>query len=527
MNDPSARAASVAAAYWAVGLASLSLAIPPGLASPIWPAAGLAVAAALVWGREGLLGVFAGAWACNATILWGARSPMSAVALAALIAAGSTLQAGAAAALARRVERRFGAVLISAESTLAFAGAVGAATLLAASTGTLAARLADPAADPAANFLTWWLGDMLGILLAAPILLGAFARPSPRRAAGLAAAALVSAAVSGSVFFLPGGGPLRVPHLSFATMVVVAVLLGRAGAAVVGWTVVAVAIAGSRSGLGPFAAAHPDLASLQGFMASLVMTGLTLAGANERLEERVRARTSELERAVGELKRSNEDLQQFAYAASHDLKEPLRKIASFLELLQRDRAPKLDDQARVWIGHAVSGAERLAGLVDDLLEYAQVGRDDAPPFPVDLGAAAREALDGLAAAIAEAGAEVRIGRLPTVPGRAVQMRQLLQNLLSNALKFRDPARPLVVEVFARRDGDAWAVSVRDNGIGIEPEHHERIFGVFKRLHPADKYPGTGVGLALARRIAQRHGGRLTVDSRPGEGSTFTFTIPGA
>lgn len=261
-------------------------------------------------------------------------------------------------------------------------------------------------------------------------------------------------------------------------------------------------------------AAFP-LESTEGLSVVFVITDLT---RRRRLERALAER-------VEELKRSNEDLEQFAYAASHDLKEPLRKIASFLELLERDRAPQLDASARSWIGHAVSGARRLASLVDDLLVYARVGRDDAAVERVSLSAAAREALDALAEPAREAGADVRIGDLPEVPGRRVQLRQLFQNLLSNALKFRAPDRPVAIDVSAAREGAFWAVTVRDNGIGIAAEHHERIFGVFKRLHTSSQYPGTGVGLALARRIAFRHGGSIRVASKPGEGTAFTVLLP--
>lgn len=236
------------------------------------------------------------------------------------------------------------------------------------------------------------------------------------------------------------------------------------------------------------------------------------------LEARVRERTAELER-------SNADLQQFAYAASHDLQAPLRTVASYLGLLERKVGPTLDAEGREYMDFALDGARRMNRLIKDLLDYARVDTRRAAPAPVDLGAALAGVQGDLRQVIAEAGATVTADALPTVVGDGAQLGRLLQNLVGNALKYRSPDRPPQVHVGAARDGGFWVVSVRDNGIGIDPDHFDRIFLIFQRLHGPRAYEGTGIGLAICKRIVENHGGRIWVDSTPGEGSTFHFTLP--
>jgi light-regulated signal transduction histidine kinase (bacteriophytochrome) len=259
---------------------------------------------------------------------------------------------------------------------------------------------------------------------------------------------------------------------------------------------------------------------------------------NAELERRVVERTAALEaanrelhreiaqrqRTAAELTRSNRELEQFAYVASHDLKEPLRKVRVFLQLLERRCRGRLDDQAEEFIAHAVASAARMQQLVNDLLAFARVGSRGKPFEPTDCRAILARAVANLDAAVRESGAEVSHGPLPTVPADARQLEQLFQNLLGNAIKFRG-TRPPVVRVEARRQGDEWLFAVRDNGIGIEPQYAQRIFVIFERLHGAAEYPGTGIGLAICNKIVERHGGRIWVKSEPGRGATFYFTLP--
>jgi PAS domain S-box-containing protein len=244
------------------------------------------------------------------------------------------------------------------------------------------------------------------------------------------------------------------------------------------------------------------------------------------ISERIRAK-EELERTAAELRRSNEELEQFAYIASHDLQEPLRMVASYTQLLERRYAAQLDDVAREFIGYAVDGAKRMQQFISGLLRYSRVGTEARPLEDVNLDEAFAAAIANLRIAIEESGAKVESQPLPVVRGDPRQLIQLFQNLIGNALKFRKPGQPPLVEVRAGPDGDFWRFSVRDNGIGLDPRFSDRIFTIFQRLHTRDEYEGTGLGLAICKKIVERHGGRIWVESREGEGAAFFFTLPAA
>ncbi|MEQ1503669.1 MAG: ATP-binding protein [Myxococcota bacterium] len=225
------------------------------------------------------------------------------------------------------------------------------------------------------------------------------------------------------------------------------------------------------------------------------------------------------------LARSNEALQQFAYVASHDLQEPLRMVSSYLQLLERRYGDQLDADAKDFIGFAVDGAKRMQALINDLLAYSRVGRTEAPHVKVDLGEVVRRVLEDLAVAVRESGAVVHVDRLPMVVGDAPLLGQVFQNLVANALKFQRPGVPPEVWIEARRDDAGWTIAVRDAGIGLEPKYADRIFQIFQRLHTRAEYPGTGIGLAIVKRIVEEHGGVVRVESVPGAGATFSFTLP--
>ena len=244
---------------------------------------------------------------------------------------------------------------------------------------------------------------------------------------------------------------------------------------------------------------------------------------NTTLEERVAERTSAAEQRAAELKRSNEELEQFAYVASHDLQEPLRAVASYTQLLRQRFAGKLDEDAELYLTHVLAGAARMRALISDLLDYSRLGRQSLHRSPVDTGALLQTALADLHLAISESGTQVECGSLPVVSADASQLGQVFRNLISNAIRFRGEAAPLIA-IQAQRAGDFWQFAVRDNGIGIEQRHQERIFVIFQRLHGRER-PGTGIGLAICRKIVERHGGSIWVDSEPGKGSTFFFTLP--
>lgn len=251
---------------------------------------------------------------------------------------------------------------------------------------------------------------------------------------------------------------------------------------------------------------------------------VVVLGVRARTQARALASANqELAVANARLEASNLELERFAYVASHDLQEPLRKVSSYCELLRRRYGGRLDEDADDFIGYAVDGAQRLQRLITDLLAYSRVGRDLQPTL-VDAGAACADALEDLDGAIVDTGAEVTVEPLPTVWADRTALVQLLRNLISNALKFRGDERA-VVHVSGAVSG-VWAeLRVADQGIGIDPADVERVFEVFQRLHPRSAYPGTGIGLAICQRIAEQHGGSIHVESSPGEGATFVVRLP--
>jgi chemotaxis family two-component system sensor kinase Cph1 len=253
---------------------------------------------------------------------------------------------------------------------------------------------------------------------------------------------------------------------------------------------------------------------------SLELSSSELLQANGELRGVLRA----LADRSRELERSNAELQQFAYIASHDLQEPLRTVQSYLQLLQRRYGQRLDADADEFIAFAVEGAQRMRDLVTDLLAYARVSSRARPFEATRLDEVVQEVLRTLEAAIAERHAEIVVTPLPTVQGDRNQLRQLYQNLVTNALKFNRDARPRV-ELSAERDGDGWRMWVSDNGIGLDPAYKDKIFEVFKRLYGRDEFEGTGIGLAICKKIVERHRGEIGVESSLGLGARFWFRLP--
>jgi signal transduction histidine kinase len=240
--------------------------------------------------------------------------------------------------------------------------------------------------------------------------------------------------------------------------------------------------------------------------------------------ENLRGLHAQLDAQAQDLQRSNAELEQFAYVASHDLQEPLRKVASFCQLIEQRYDEQLDERGRQYIAFAVDGAKRMQQLINDLLAFSRVGRLGVHRDLVSCDDVLAQALASLSAAIEESGAEIVAGPLPRVRGEASLLAAVFQNLIGNAIKFRG-GEPPRVEISAERDGDDWRFECRDDGIGIEPEYAERIFMIFQRLHPRDAYAGTGIGLALCRKIVEYHGGRIWLETERTPGTTFRFTLP--
>ncbi|MEW1612807.1 MULTISPECIES: ATP-binding protein [unclassified Streptomyces] len=258
-----------------------------------------------------------------------------------------------------------------------------------------------------------------------------------------------------------------------------------------------------------------------------------VAGAVENMRRRLvdelggaQSRETLLAEQTEELRRSNSELEQFAYVASHDLQEPLRKVASFCQLLEKRYGKELDDRGKQYIAFAVDGAKRMQVLINDLLTFSRVGRVHEGRVPVDLGRVLDRALGNLTVAVEESGAVIeRPDELPEILGDGTALTMVWQNLIGNAVKFRREDAECRITVTCVREGEDWHLTVSDNGIGIAPEFADKVFVIFQRLHARDEYEGTGIGLALCRKIIEFHGGRIWLDAEPGEGTRIHFTLP--
>ncbi|MBW2567175.1 MAG: PAS domain-containing sensor histidine kinase [Deltaproteobacteria bacterium] len=253
------------------------------------------------------------------------------------------------------------------------------------------------------------------------------------------------------------------------------------------------------------------------------LTNKMLDNTSDEITQRKRAQ-EKLKETLAELASSNTDLEQFAYVASHDLQEPLRMISSYVQLLARRYSGKLDADADEFIGFAVDGAARMQKLINGLLTYSRVGRRRKPFEPTDVNYVLSLTLVDLENAIEESHAIITNDELPTVMADQAQVSQLLQNLLSNSIKFRGEGPPHI-HISSEQENGQWIFSVSDDGIGIDPQYHERIFAIFQRLHGRTEYDGTGIGLSVCKSIVERHGGNIWLESKSGSGSTFCFSIP--
>ncbi|TYL38480.1 histidine kinase [Natronococcus pandeyae] len=251
--------------------------------------------------------------------------------------------------------------------------------------------------------------------------------------------------------------------------------------------------------------------------------GIYDARAKTRARE-LKLQNRKLQRTEERLKESNERLEQFAYAASHDLQEPLRMVSSYLQLIESRYADEFDEDGEEFLEYAIDGSERMKEMIDGLLEYSRVETQGEAFEPIDLDEILADACQNLEIQIDERDAVIDSEELPRVEGDASQLRQVFQNLISNAIEYSGDAPPQV-DISAERDGEEWIISVRDSGLGIPPEEQDRIFEVFERLHSHEESSGTGIGLALCNRIIERHNGEIWVESDPGEGTTFSFTLP--
>jgi PAS domain S-box-containing protein len=263
--------------------------------------------------------------------------------------------------------------------------------------------------------------------------------------------------------------------------------------------------------------------------------GETLARTVEELEKtkaeleiRVRERTAELETAVEELRRSNDDLEKFAYISSHDLLEPLRMVSIYIGLLSERYKDKFDDEGRTFFSFGEEGTTRMRRLIKDILEYSRINLQGQAIEPTDANIAVEQALSNLEPTIRETRAQITVASLPIVMAVETQLMRVFQNLISNSLKYRKETEPPHIRIDVKAQDGNWLFSVQDNGIGFDVSYHDLIFMAFKRLHPhRERYPGSGIGLAIVKRIIEQHGGKVWAKSVPDQGSTFYFTLPAA
>ena len=508
----------VAASYFAAAKITLLFAIPPGYATPVWPAAGIALAALMRGGPRLWPAVFMGAAAVNFTI-------QNSLAAALAIGAGNTLEAVLGALIARRM---FGAgndpfarpaqifqFMFAALGSAAVAASVGVGTLYAL--GTL------DTTRVAINWVTWWLGDATGALIMGPLLLAWVGNTHvPAVVVGGAERAAYAALLTGACILLylnwiPGARPLPLSFVVLPPLAWAALRFGEREVTTACALISSVAIWQASQGGGPFAAldAARAMLLLQAYVGTVTSISLALAIAMQALR-----------RTANELRAAREEMEQFVDVAAHDMQEPLRNIRNFSDLLRLRHVAQLGREGAEYLDYVIHGARRLERVIDDLLAMARAGRGELQVAEVDSAASLSAALGNLRALIAEAQAVVTHDPLPRVHADPRLLESVFQNLVGNAIAFRGEAAPRV-HVSARRAGSEWQFSVRDNGIGIDPEHFGVIFELFERLDPNRGGDNSGVGLAICRKVIERHGGRIWVESARLVGATFHFTLPSA
>ncbi len=529
MSEPRARVDPtvlmiLALVYFAAGKLGLMLAFVNPSATAIWPPTGIALAAFLLRGYPAWPGVLLGAFLVNMATAGGAGTSIG-------IAVGNTLEGLAGAYLVNRFagglrafdrpRQVFKFVLLAALASTTISATLGVTTLL-------LGGLASPR-GLGSVWLTWWLGDLGGDIIIAPLLIlwGQERRIDLSRGQVLEAGVLlllilgVGRAVFGGLGSdRPADFPLA--FLSIPLLLWPAFRFSQRETATASFMLAGIAIFSLVRGLGPVPREirNEALLLLQAFLGVTSVTALSVAAL---VSEQRRARR-DLLRHSEELARSNADLERFAYVASHDLQEPVRTVTNYTELLAKRYEGSLDHDAREFIKYAVEGAARMRALINGLLSYSRISKGAGGFGRADCEVALGTALENLRLAIEESGAIITHDPLPTVTGDEFQLALLLQNLVGNAIKFRrqDPPR---IHVGFEKEKNGILFHVRDNGIGIERSHLDRIFVIFQRLHRREEFPGTGIGLAICKRIVEHHGGKIAVHSDPGRGSTFSFFLP--
>jgi signal transduction histidine kinase len=509
--------AVLAVVYFGAAKASLVLAIPPGYATAVWPPAGIALV--FLW-RGGLRlwpGVLVGAAAANYTI---AHSLPAALA----IGLGNSLEAVAGAWLAQRLLADARGPFSQPLYTLRFFLLCLGAALIAATVGIASLMALDQTEDFVSQWGTWWLGDATGMMVVAPLLV-AWIRPGrvvwtpPKMAEGaimLGLLALVSTEIFFGWAFGAHGTPLS--YLLVPFIIWAAIRFAAREAFTLCALVSLMALVATVTGSGPFAgrSLNESLILQQIFVSTLVATGMVLAALMRNLR-----------RASETMRLAREEMEHMVHLAAHDLQEPLRTVESFSDLLRLKYHDRLDAEAQELIRFITGGAERARQLIEDLLAVSEAGRRPLALEEVDSNAALAAALSSMKGSLEASGARVHHDGLPVVRADRRMLESLFQNLVGNAVKHRGE-RPPRIDVSAHREPRAWQFSVRDNGPGIDPRHHERIFQMFERLGGegvSGSNMGSGAGLTLCSTIVSRHGGRIWVESAASQGAVFHFTLP--
>ncbi len=518
----------VAGVYFVAARLSLLLAFENTTASPVWPPAGIGLAAILLLGKRIWPGILVGAFCANAVVLLGdgRTDAVHAVLVAALTGIGNTLEAVAGAYLLARFTQPPGS-LGRARDVFLFTGASLAMCLISSAVGPTAQCVFGLTAWGlfGAMWLTWWLGDVAGVLIVAPVILS-WRRGSRRlsRSARIEAAVLfLSLAATGELLFgewLPPGAVKSLPYFMVPFLLWAAYRFGLREASTAVALAASFAVWGTIRGRGPFAgqSLNESLLLLQAFVCVMAIMALVLAAA---VAERRRAQGA-LTRQAEELKRSNSELQQFAYVVSHDLKAPLRSISSLANWIAEDYSDALDGEGLENLRLLVGRTHRMNNLIEGILQYSRAGRAATEMESIDTGPVSQSLIDALGP---PNGVAVTIsGPMPTITYDRTHYEQVTQNLIDNAVKHLGSPSGQVT-LACRELADQWEFSVRDSGVGIPEEHFERIFQLFQTLKPKDQVESTGIGLSLVKRIVERYGGTVRLQSTVGAGSEFFFTVP--